>query len=204
MVRKGLSILILTILLGTAGAFGAWYYWTHRYDDLIVETAGKYGLDPALVKSIIYEESFFNPRARSSQNAVGLMQVTPIAMQEWLEQTRVRSLSEALGTISGYKRGGAEPAFEEAFADPAVSLNVGCWYLQRMLNRYRDEPDPIAVALAAYNAGPANVERWASNTERSDMSREEFIARIEFPVTRSYVQKIITRYDYYKKDRDLR
>jgi soluble lytic murein transglycosylase len=204
MVRKGLSILILTILLGAAGAFGAWYYWTHRYDDLIVETAGKYGLDPALVKSIIYEESFFNPRARSSQNAVGLMQVTPIAMQEWLEQTRVRSLSEALGNISGYKRGGGEPAFEEAFVDPAVSLNVGCWYLQRMLNRYRDEPDPIAVALAAYNAGPANVERWASNTERSNMSREEFIARIEFPVTRSYVQKIITRYDYYKKDRDLR
>ncbi|HVF90304.1 MAG TPA: lytic transglycosylase domain-containing protein [Blastocatellia bacterium] len=204
MVRKGLTILILMTLLSAAGTFGAWYYWTHRYDDLIVKTAGKYGLDPALVKSIIYEESFFNPRARSSQNAVGLMQVTPIAMQEWLEQTRVRSLSEALGSISGYKPGGPEPAFEEAFIDPAVSLNVGCWYLQRMLNRYRDEPDPIAVALAAYNAGPANVERWASNAERSGMSREEFIARIEFPVTRTYVQKIIARYQYYKKDRDLR
>ena len=204
MVRKGLSILILMTLLGAAGALGAWYYWTHRYDALIVETAGKYGLDPALVKSIIYEESFFNPRAKSSQNAVGLMQVTPIAMQEWMEQTRARSLSEALGNISGYKPAAREPAFEEVFIDPVVSLNVGCWYLQRMLNRYRDEPDPIAVALAAYNAGPANVERWAPNAERSDMSREDFIARIEFPVTRNYVQKIIVRYDYYKRDRDLR
>ncbi|HYP29170.1 MAG TPA: lytic transglycosylase domain-containing protein [Blastocatellia bacterium] len=204
MVRKGLRILILLILLGSLGSFGAWYYWTHRYDGLIVETAAKYGLDPALVKSIIYEESFFNPRARSSQNAVGLMQVTPIAMQEWVEQTRARSLSEALGGISGYKTPGGEPVFEEAFTDPVVSLNVGCWYLQRMLNRYRDEPDPVAVALAAYNAGPANVERWVPDAERSDMSREEFLARIEFPVTRNYVQKIIDRYDFYKKDRDLK
>lgn len=204
MVRKGLTIIILLILLGSLGAFGAWYYWTHRYDSLIVETAGSYGIDPELVKSIIYEESFFNPRARSSQNAVGLMQVTPIAMQEWMEQTRARSLSEALGNIPNYKPPGGAPAFEEAFTDPVVSLNVGCWYLQRMLNRYRNEPDPVAVALAAYNAGPANVERWASGAERSEMSREEFIARIEFPVTRSYVQKIIGRYDYYKKDRDLK
>ena len=45
---------------------------------------------------------------------------------------------------------------------------------------------------------------WAPNAERSAMSREEFIARIEFPVTRNYVQKIIVRYDYYKKDRDLK
>ena len=43
------------------------------------QIARKYGLDPALVKAIVYEESFFNPRAQSSQKAVGLMQVTPIA-----------------------------------------------------------------------------------------------------------------------------
>ena len=60
------------------------------------------------------------------------------------------------------------------------------------------------MALAAYNAGPTNVERWASNADRSNLSRDEFIARIEFPVTRSYVQKIIERYDYYKRDQDIR
>jgi soluble lytic murein transglycosylase len=204
MSRKFLLILLALALICAAGGFGAWYYWTHRYDDLIVRVANKHNLDPALVKAIVYEESFFNPRAQSSQNAVGLMQVTPIAAQEWVETTRSKSLAEAIAAIPGSSTQGREVSFEEAFSDPVVSMNVGCWYLQTLLNRYRGEPDPLAVALAAYNAGPTNVERWAPNTDRANLSREEFIARIEFPVTRSYVQKIISRYDYYKRDDDLR
>jgi soluble lytic murein transglycosylase len=204
MPRKIFLILFTLALICTVGGFGAWYYWTHRYDELIVRVATKHNLDPALVKAIVYEESFFNPRAQSSQNAVGLMQVTPIAAQEWVETTRARTLAEAIATIPGSSTRGREVSFEEAFSDPVVSMNVGCWYLQTLLTRYRSEPDPLAVALAAYNAGPTNVERWAPNADRSSLSREEFIARIEFPVTRSYVQKIISRYDYYKKDDDLK
>jgi soluble lytic murein transglycosylase len=202
--RKTLIILLALGLLGAAAVFGAWYYWTHRFDSLIVEVSQKYSLDPALVKALIYEESFFNPKAQSAQNAVGLMQVTPIAAQEWVEQTRSRTLAEAVATVSGIKPEGRDPSFEEALSDPVVSLHVGCWYLQRMLNRYKDEPDPVATALAAYNAGPANVERWAPNSERSRLSREEFISRIEFPVTRNYVQDILVRYDFYKRDQDIK
>lgn len=205
MSRRVLITLFILALILAVGGFGAWYYWTHRYDDLIVQVANKHNLDPALVKAIVYEESFFNPRAQSSQNAVGLMQITPIAAQEWVETTRSNTLAEAIATIPGSRaRAGREVSFEEAFSDPVVSMNVGCWYLQTLLNRYRTEPDPVAVALAAYNAGPTNVERWAPNADRSNLSREEFIARIEFPVTRNYVQKIISRYDYYKRDSDLK
>jgi soluble lytic murein transglycosylase len=192
-------------VLGLSGllvAGGAWYYWTHRYDSMIVQVANKYSLDPALVKAVIYEESFFNPRAQSTQNAVGLMQVTPIVAQEWMEAKRLRTLTEAVATISTGARLGAEMSFEEALSDPVVSLHIGCWYLQTLLSRYERERDPLAVALAAYNAGPSNVERWAPDAARSTLSREEFIARIEFPVTRSYVQKIIERYDVYKRDRN--
>jgi len=191
-------------MAGAIGLFGAWYYWTHRYDKLIVEVAGRHDLDPALVKAMVYEESFFNPQAESSQNAVGLMQITEIAAKEWMEKMGARTLGEALASLPADNLQGREPTFKEAFSDPVVSLHVGCWYIQTLLNRYRDEPDPLAVALAAYNAGPANVERWAPNSHRSNMSREQFIARIEFPVTRSYVQNIIGRYDYYKRDRDLK
>jgi soluble lytic murein transglycosylase len=198
MTRKFIiAVLVLAVLIAL-GLFAGNYYWTHRYDNLIIEIARKYKLDPALVKSVIYAESYFDPKARSSQNAVGLMQVTPIAAQEWIDSTHSRSLSEALATLSNEYKNRSEPKLEEALNNPSVNLHVGCWYLQSLLNRYRAKPDSISVALAAYNAGPTNVERWADDAELAKLSREEFISRIEFPVTRNYVQKILERYEAYK------
>ncbi|HXG91461.1 MAG TPA: lytic transglycosylase domain-containing protein [Blastocatellia bacterium] len=201
--RKKLLLFLTVVIVLALGAFGTWYYWTHRYDKLIAAAAQKYSLDPALVKAIVYEESFFRSQAQSTQNAIGLMQITPVVLQEWLEAKRTRTLREAFESVVG-KAIDYEPNAEEALSNPAVSLDVGCWYLQTLLNRYRNEPYPLAVALAAYNAGPSNVERWVPNGERPSISRDEFIARIEFPATRNYVQKIIERYDYYRRDRDLK
>ena len=201
--RKRLVISVFTCVLAAGGMLVAWRYWTHRYDKLIAAAAHQHGLDPALVKAIVYEESFFSARAHSSQNAVGLMQVTPVVAQEWVDATRSRSLSEAASEITGKPTVEPGPGFEETFEDPAVSLQVGCWYLQSLFNRYRDEPDPLAFALAAYNAGPSNVERWAPGADRSKISRDEFIGRIDFPATRSYVHKIIQRYDGYKRDGEM-
>jgi len=201
--RKRILYLFILALIAMAGALIAWHHWTHRYDNLIVAVAQKHGLDPLLVKAIVYEESFFSPRAQSSQKAVGLMQVTPVVAQELMETLRTRTLAQALADVSGGPQN-ADLSFEEALSDPATSLHVGCWYLQTLLNRYRDEPEPLAVALAAYNAGPSNVERWASNADRFNLSRDEFINRIQFPVTRDYVKKIIERYDDYKRDQDIK
>ncbi|HWP45045.1 MAG TPA: lytic transglycosylase domain-containing protein [Blastocatellia bacterium] len=201
-IRRKLTILFAIALIGLLAATGTWYYWTHRYDAMIVEVATKYRLDPALVKAVVYEESFFNPRAQSSQKAVGLMQVTPIVVQEWVEARRSRTLKEALSSVKTALPPDGEVSVEEALSDPVISLHIGCWYLQTLLNRYGSERDPLVVALAAYNAGPSNVERWASTTDRSTLSRDEFLARIEFPVTRNYVQKIIERYDSYKRGRN--
>jgi soluble lytic murein transglycosylase len=198
MIRKLFIALLILALLLALGVFGANYYWTHRYDKLIVGIARKYKLDPALVKSVIYSESYFDPQARSPQKAVGLMQVTPIAAQEWVDSTQSRNLSEALATLSDDYRKPSEAKLEEVLNDPFVNMHIGCWYLQSLVNRYRSKPDSLSVALAAYNAGPANVERWANDAELSKLSRQEFIARIEFPVTRNYVQKILERYEAYK------
>ncbi|MCI0487144.1 MAG: lytic transglycosylase domain-containing protein [Blastocatellia bacterium] len=204
MKRRAAIIILILILTAAGGGLATWHYWTHRYDDLIVTVARKHNLDPALVKAVIYEESFFNPRARSSQNAVGLMQVTPVAAREWMASTRSVTLGEAIAKISDEPSEGREPEFEEALANPSVSLHAGCWYMNSLLTRYRGETDSLAFALAAYNAGPSNVDRWASGKSSSRLSREEFLARIEFPATRSYVQNIIRRYDHYKKDPRLK
>ena len=202
--RKRVFILIGLCLLAAAGVLATRRYWTTRYDKLIAATAAEHGLDPALVKAIVYEESFFSPKARSSQNAVGLMQVTPVVAHEWVEAVRARSLSEAAASITSRKPPpGPGQGLEEPLYDPAVSLHVGCWYLQSLFKRYRDEADPLAFALAAYNAGPSNVERWAPDAERSKIGRDEFISRIDFPVTRGYIQKIIQRYDDYKRVGEL-
>jgi soluble lytic murein transglycosylase len=198
MIRKFIIAILILALVIALGLLGANYYWTHRYDNLIITIAQKYKLDPALVKSVIYAESYFDPQARSSQNAVGLMQVTPIAAQEWIDSTHTRNLSEALATLSNDYKKQPELKLETALNDPFVNMHIGCWYLQSLLNRYRTKPDSISVALAAYNAGPTNVERWADDAELSKLSREEFIAQIEFPVTRNYVQKILERFEAYK------
>jgi len=180
-----------------AALLAAWSFWTHRYDALIAAAAQQHNLDPALVRAIVYEESFFSPGARSSQNAVGLMQVTPVVAQQWVETTHARSLADAIAAIPNQTERRAEPSFDESFTDPSINLHVGCWYLQSLLNRYKNQPDPLAFALAAYNAGPTNVDRWAPSSERNNISRQEFIARIDYPATRSYVQKIIQRYGDY-------
>ena len=196
--RKRLLILLTLILIAALGTLAAWQYWTHRYDKLISRIASKHNLDPMLVKAIVYEESFFRSRARSSQNAVGLMQVTPVVAEHLIEATHTHTLAEAIADVSGT----APPAaasFDEAMSDPATSLHVGCWYLRTLLNRYRDEPNAVEVALAAYNAGPTNVERWAADSERAQLSRDEFLSRIQFPATREYVRRIIERYDDYQR-----
>src|SRR6185295_19300629 len=137
--RKKLFILLALCLLTAAGVLAVRRYWTTRYDKLIAATADQHGLDPALIKAIVYEESFFSPRARSSQNAVGLMQVTPVVAQEWVEALHARSLTDAAATITSKSRvSGPDQGFEETLCDPAVSLYVGCWYLQSLLKRYRD------------------------------------------------------------------
>jgi soluble lytic murein transglycosylase len=193
--RKKLLILLAVILIAVLGTLAALYYWTHRYDKLIYSVASQHNLDPLLVKAIVYEESFFRSSAHSSQNAVGLMQVTPVVAEELITATHSRSLGEAITGVSGGARVVAASSFDEAMRDPATSLHVGCWYLRTLLNRYRDEPNALAVTLAAYNAGPTNVERWTAESERVQLSRDEFLNRIQFPATREYVRRIIERYE---------
>ena len=196
--RKKVLLLIVLAAALALGAWAAWHYWTHRYDELITRIAAQHQLDPRLVKAIVYEESFFRSHARSSQNAIGLMQVTPVVAEELIGTTHSRTLAEAIAEVAGTKLAPAD-SFEEAMSDPATSLHVGCWYLRTLLNRYRDEPNALEVALAAYNAGPTNVERWAGGGERVRLSRDDFLARIQFPATREYVRRITERYDDYQR-----
>ena len=123
-------------------------------------------LDPALVAAVIYAESKFNPR-RSSAGALGLMQIEP-------------ATAELLA-----KRSGGTLFTVADLAHPATNIAYGSYYLRYLLNMYGGNR---TLALAAYNAGPGNVDRWVASAH--DRGRRLDIEAIPFPQTRAYVAKV--------------
>jgi soluble lytic murein transglycosylase len=128
-----------------------------RYEQIVRGHARNYSLDPALVAAVIYQESKFKPNARSTSGAIGLMQLLPATAK-----------GIALHT------GGSAFRVDDLY-DPEINVRYGAWYLRHLLRKYGDERS----ALAAYNAGQDNVDRW-----RRD-GRE-----IQFPETRAYVNRV--------------
>jgi len=99
------------------------------YDPLIRKAAAEHGVDASLVRAVIQVESAYQPRARSSKGAVGLMQVMPATGRQY-------------GITNLW--------------DPASNIRAGVTHLRTLLDRY-----PLALALAAYNAGEGAVDRFA-------------------------------------------
>ena len=127
------------------------------YQQIVRGHARNYDLDPALLAAVIYQESKFKADAVSSSGAVGLMQLLPATAQGIADRT------------------GGSGWHERDLVNPELNVRYGSWYLRHLLDKYKDEE----LALAAYNAGQANVDRW----------REEGNG-IEFPETRHYVQRV--------------
>jgi soluble lytic murein transglycosylase len=108
------------------------------YEHVIVGHARNYDLDPALLAAVIYRESKFDPDARSSSGAVGLMQLLP-------------STAKGIAVHTGGKK-----FVVTDLVDPEINIRYGSFYLRRLLRKYDDE----RLALAAYNAGQTNVDEW--------------------------------------------
>lgn len=174
------SLLVVLILLG---AYLFNQYWTHRYDGLIARQANIYRLDPDLVWSIIYEETYFSPWKDGKHGEIGLMQVTPAVGREWAAATGMRELERQMAT---------DPA--TILRDPERNIQVGCWYLEKVHEQYRDLPEAEARMIAAYNAGPSRAAEWNRAPEGTVLSVDEFITRIDIPSTRAYVISILDRY----------
>jgi soluble lytic murein transglycosylase len=139
-----------------------------RHDDIIRQQAAEKDLDPALIAAVIYEESRFRDQT-SSAGAEGLMQVTP-------------ETAERIAHLSG-----GTAFVPDDLGDPDINIRYGSYWLKHLLDHY--DGNEVA-ALAAYNAGEANVDRWGG----ADLDVED----VGFPETRAYVEGVLQKRDEYR------
>jgi len=186
---KRLIVVVLILLTVAAAAYFFNQYWIHRYDALIARQAEVYRLDPELVWSVIYEETYFRPWMLGKDGEIGLMQITPAVGREWAAETGLPDLSKQMAQ---------DP--ERWLLDPERNIQVGSWYLEKIREQYLDIEEPQARMIAGYNAGPSRAAEWNKVAEgEKPLSREEFINRIDIASTRAYVTSILARYDKLKR-----
>lgn len=135
-----------------------------EYDHIVASHARNYDLDPALLAAVVYRESRFDADAVSPSGAVGLMQLLP-------------STAEGIALHTG----GSEFVAADLY-DPELNVRYGAFYLRRLLRKY----DDVELALAAYNAGQTNVDRWLDRG-----------GEIEFAETRAYVEGVLEAREVY-------
>src|SRR5881296_3060793 len=95
---KRLVIVILALLVVACGLYFLNQYWIHRYDSLLAREAGRHHVDPDLVWSIVYEETYFSPWKKGRNGEVGLMQVTPVVAREWAADNSVVPTDSRIAT----------------------------------------------------------------------------------------------------------
>ena len=170
---------LLAVVLVLAAAGGTFAYvdstkpsWYARlrypleYEHIVVGHAQNYDLDAALIAAVIYRESKFEPDVVSDSGAIGLMQLLP-------------ETAEGIALNTGGSR------FQvDDLRDPEINVRYGAFYLRRLLRKYDDE----RLALAAYNAGQANVDEWRAAGRG-----------IVFEETREYVEDVLELREIYRR-----
>lgn len=174
---------MILIVVAVPGYYFFVDYWEHRFDELIARQARVYRLDEKLVWSVIHEETYFRAGARGEAEEVGLMQVTPLVARDWARETGLTELERR-----------ANEDVVEFLSEPERNIRIGCWYLEKLRERYRDRPAETAMMLSAYNAGPSRVEEWTRGTDTAVLSESDYVARIGIPSTKEYVSSILERY----------
>jgi soluble lytic murein transglycosylase len=172
-------VLIVSIVVVAISFDRCHEYTEHSQDKYILAAAHKYGMEPSLVKAVVWRESRFNPRVRGTVGEVGLMQVGKLAGQEWARAEK----------LLYYQHG-------DLF-DPGKNTEAGTWYLRKMLHRYENTDSPATYALADYNAGRSNVLRWTKGVASTNSAA--FLKEMDFPRTREYVRAILKRQPRYQK-----
>ena len=136
--------------------------------------------DPALILSIIRQESEFDTSARSRVGAQGLMQLMPYTAKTVSKQAKL-----------GYSK-------SKLTTDPEYNINLGSHYIAGLINQYKGS---YPFATAAYNAGPKRVKYWKKinkDPQKKQVDYVDWVELIKFKETRNYVQRVLENYNVYR------
>ena len=145
-----------------------------EYSEYVSKYSAEYEVDENLIYALIKAESNFEADAISNKNAIGLMQLMSATAEEVADKNDIQLT-------------------EENILEPEVNIKIGTIYISTLLKKY----ECIEIALAAYNAGIGNVDKWIENgTIKADGSD---IENIPFKETNTYVRKIMRDYKIYRE-----
>jgi len=146
------------------------------YEDVIRERALEYEIDPLLVLAMIREESRFNSWNESVAGARGLMQII-FSTGEWIAQKL-----------------NVEDFNDEMLFDPEVNIDLGCWYIYYLTERFSNDS---VLVISGYNAGPGTTSKWLKQYDRSDL--DNFVENVPYSETREHIKKVMKSYQMYKR-----
>lgn len=132
-------------------------------------------LDPLLIEAVMRQESLFDPEAKSSANALGLMQLLP----------------DTATKLAAADNRALDPL---ALFQPDLNIDLGTRYLNQLLARFDGD---VLKAVAAYNGGEAAVEKWQRRF--ADLEPDEFVESISYRETRDYIKRVLTNYRTYQQ-----
>jgi len=179
-IRKIFCTLIVLIAVIMAIGVGSKYvikenFFPYKYKEYVDKYSSQYNLDPLFVLAVIKTESKFDDDAQSHKNAVGLMQIT-VETGAWAAKEM------------GFNTFSKDDLYNEEY-----NIRMGCWYLRRLNDIFDGDLD---LTIAAYNAGPTNVNTWLENKKYSSDGKS--IDYIPFGETKKYVDKVDTYYHVYE------
>ena len=176
--KKFISIILIILVILLCVNFGKIKKFTLKkiykidYSEYVEKYSKEYNVDKYLVYATIKAESNFNHYAKSSQGALGLMQL--------MESTALEIAPKVGVKVS-----------KDSIFEPEININLGTKLLSTLLQTYEKK----GLALAAYNAGSGNVDSWISKGIIKEDGSD--LENIPFKETNNYVRKILRDYDIY-------
>ncbi len=169
-----IGIIILAIF--DQGKMVLRFIYPVKYTSIVSTYSKANNLEPFVVLAVINAESGFDSNAISSKNAIGLMQIRENTGLWVANQINIDRFSK------------------NELYNPETNIKIGCWYLSLLIKEFRNNSD---LALAAYNAGSGNVNKWLKNGKLN--YNHVYINKIPFKETREYVKKVKKLQSIYRK-----
>ncbi len=177
--RRLMGVVLSLVLLLFGADWGARrvaeYLYPQKYSEYVLKYAEEYGIDSDLLFAVIKCESNFKADAVSNAGAKGLMQLTEDTFNWVCEKVYGNTVDTQL------------------LFDPETNIKCGSWYLSHLYTRFGGKNEIIA----AYNAGPAHVVEWLSDSRYS--ADGVTLSEMPFSETAVYVEKVEKTMDIYKK-----